>query len=166
VNYAPGEVAPNYVAVRVPTTRLICVYTSGPSHLIVDLNGTFQASGTTLKAIQPTRLVDTRPTSGALLTQPQFKTRLQPNVPLTVPVGAAVPGGSQGVLVNATVVGPSAPGFLTVYPCGAIPTASNLNFGAGGARPNLVDATVAGGNICVVADKSTDLILDVTGYYS
>ena len=43
-----------------------------------------------------------------------------------------------GMLGTVTAVTPSGPGYLTVYPCPARPTASNLNYVAGDIVPNLV----------------------------
>ena len=79
-----------------------------------------------------------------------------------------MPGASEGVLLNTTIVNPSASGFLTVYPCGsAVPNASSLNFRPGQIVPNLVDAKVGtGGSVCFVSTAQTDLLLDLTAYYS
>jgi hypothetical protein len=91
-------------------------------------------------------------------------------VPLTVPVvsAATLPGTTEGVLLNTTVVFPSGNGFLTAYPCGTTPpNASNLNFLAGQIVPNLVDAKIGtGGAVCIVSSAQTDVLLDLTGYYS
>ena len=64
-----------------------------------------------------------------------------------------MPGSTEGVLLNTTIVGPSGGGFLTVYPCGTTPpNASNLNFAAGQVVPNLVDAKIgSGGTVCFVS---------------
>jgi hypothetical protein len=158
INFTAGKIVPNYVAVRVPNSRLICVYTSVGSHLLIDLAGTFGAGGTTLKAVQPRRLLDTR--SGA---------RLAANVPRVLNVvataGGVVPGNAESALLNVTAVGPSGTGFLTVYPCGPRPVASNLNYTAGQVRPNLVDATLSGGNVCLVSSQPTHVIVDPNAYY-
>ena len=76
--------------------------------------------------------------------------------------------GPTGVLLNTTIVNPSGNGFLTVYPCGrTFPNASNLNYVAGQVVPNLVDVKIGtGGSVCFVSNVATDLILDMTGYYS
>jgi hypothetical protein len=159
VNYTRGQIVPNYVAVKVPNSLQICVYSSASTNLIVDLNATFQATGSTLKAVQPTRILDTR--NGA---------KLQANVPLAVHVvsAAGLPGTTEGVLLNTTVVGPSGNGYVTVYPCGtAPPNASNLNYVGGQVVPNLVDAKIGtNGDVCVVSSAATNIIFDLTGYYS
>lgn len=173
LNYTPGQVVPNYVAVKVPNSGIICVYTFATTHLIVDLNAAFSTPpATTLKGTTPTRILDTRPGTNALLSGGVYKTRLTANVPLTVPVVSApnpdLPGGTAGVLLNTTIVNPSGTGYLTVWPCGGnFPNASNLNYNAGQVIPNLVDAKIgAGGSVCFVSTVATDLILDLTGFYS
>jgi len=76
------------------------------------------------------------------------------------PVAAAV-------VLNVTVTGATADGYVTVYPCGSpLPNASNLNFRTGDTIPNLVAAEVGvGGKVCLYTSATTHLIVDVTGYY-
>ena len=66
-----------------------------------------------------------------------------------------------------TVTDPAGAGFLTVYPCGTSrPTASNLNFVAGQTIPNAVLAKVGrAATVCVFTSTSTDIIVDVNGYF-
>jgi hypothetical protein len=170
VNYRAGQVVANYVIQK--ESNGICLYSSATTHVLVDLNATFQPlpTGSTFKAVQPTRVVDTRPTGTALLHGGVYSARLRPNVPLTVPVvtAAGLPANTDAVLLNTTVVRPFAAGYLTAYPCGTTPpNASNLNFVAGQIIPNLVDAKIGtGGAICIVSSAQTDVLLDLTGYYS
>ncbi len=69
--------------------------------------------------------------------------------------------------LNVTVTGPDTGGFLTVWPCDEpLPNASNLNFGAGETRANLVVAKFADdATVCMRSTASTHLIADVTGVY-
>ena len=79
------------------------------------------------------------------------------------------PGQVSAVVLNATVVEPSASSFLTVWPAGlAQPLISNLNYLAGQVVPNLVTVAVgAGGKISVYNRFGTaHVIFDVVGYYS
>jgi hypothetical protein len=172
VNYAAGQVVPNFTVVRVPNSGLICVYSFATTHLLVDLDAVFNSAGTsTLKGTTPTRILDTRAgTTDSLLSGGVYKTRLVPNQELVVPVvsAAGLPGGTSGVLLNTTIVGPSAAGFITAYPCGSpVPGVSNLNYIPNQVVPNLVDAKIGnGGSVCFVSSAATDLLLDLTGYYS
>ena len=91
VNYAAGQVVPNFTVVRVPNSGLICVYSFATTHLLVDLDAVFNSAGTsTLKGTTPTRIVDTRAgTTDSLLSGGVYKTRLVPNQELVVPVVSA-----------------------------------------------------------------------------
>lgn len=70
------------------------------------------------------------------------------------------------VVLNVTVVDPTAAGYVTVFPCGQDrPVASNLNYLADDVIPNAVITGIGtGGNVCLFSYASTDLIVDVTGY--
>ena len=78
-----------------------------------------------------------------------------------------VPGSGVGaVSLNVTVVDPLAAGFVTVFPCGALPVASSLNFVAGQTVPNAVIAPVSvGGEVCLFSSVDTFLLADVNGWF-
>jgi hypothetical protein len=65
------------------------------------------------------------------------------------------------------VTQPSGAGYVTVYPCGvATPLASNLNFEAGMTVANAVIVKVGSdGKVCLFSSKSTQLIVDVNGFF-
>jgi peptidoglycan hydrolase-like protein with peptidoglycan-binding domain len=103
---------------------------------------------------------------------------LLPGRPLRVPVAAApevsasagVPGDGSavGVALNVTAVGPSGPGWLRVWPCGEPePETSSVNWVAAGAvEPNAVVVPVdATGEICVQTLSTTDVLVDVSGWF-
>jgi hypothetical protein len=73
------------------------------------------------------------------------------------------------VVVNATVTGPTAAGFVTVWPTGdARPEISSLNFVSGLTVPNLVTVALGnGGKISLFNSAgTTDALLDIAGYYT
>ena len=76
--------------------------------------------------------------------------------------------GVSAVVMNVTVTGPTAAGFLTVFADDAVrPTASNLNFVKGQTVPNLVVAPVgANGKVAFYngSSGSVQMIADVAGY--
>ena len=54
--------------------------------------------------------------------------------------------------LNVTVVDPAGPGYVTVFPCGAQPTVSSLNYIVGQTIPNAVIAPLsAAGEVCCTA---------------
>lgn len=121
-----------------------------------------QAPGGSYVALNPARLLDTRSGLGA----PVGATQL---AALTVTGRGGVPSsGVSAVALNVTVTGPVSGGYVTVYPAGvARPLASNLNFQAGTTQANLVVAQVgAGGVVDLYASAPTQLIADVSGYYT
>ena len=77
-----------------------------------------------------------------------------------------IPGDAQAIVANITVVGPSAPGFVTIYPCSAqVPDVSVLNHAAGQTVANNAIATLsAQGEVCVYTYAAADIIIDVTGW--
>jgi hypothetical protein len=112
-------------------------------------------------ALPPARILDTRNTApvgpGGTV------------VPAVTGVGGIPATEVSGVVLNVTVTGPTAPGFLTVYPNGgAPPLASNVNFHAGQTVGNLVMAKVgADGKVAVYngAGGSAHVIFDVVGWF-
>jgi hypothetical protein len=120
--------------------------------------GYFGTGGSAFHSTAPTRLMDAVG-SGAV---PANSTRT-----LTVN-GSTVPAGATAVVLNVTVTGPKAGGYLTVYPNGtAKPTASNLNWTTGETIPNLVTVRLVNGklNFGVTSSGSVGVIADVFGYY-
>jgi len=83
-------------------------------------------------------------------------------------------GLAKGVFFNIVAVGPSAPGYLTVYPYPLpLPLASTLNFDAGQTVANgvlvpICDTATANCNAAdftvTIGGASADVVIDVTGY--
>jgi hypothetical protein len=160
LNFVAGQTVSNEVMVQPAADGTVCVYTTAAIHLVVDLDGTYEASGLQrFSALVPGRLADTRLTTQVLGGQ---------TLEWTVVGEYAAPEGTTALSLNIAVTEPEGAGFLTVYPCGTnMPLASNLNFAAGQTISNHVTATVgASGKICVFASRTTDLVIDVEGIYS
>jgi hypothetical protein len=137
----------------------VCVASTVTTDVIVDLMGSWRSGGQQVRAVRPTRLVDTR-TTGALVAAGQT---------LTIPVAgvAGLPATATGVQVNVTSVNTRADGFVTVWPCGASrPTASTLNPVAGSIVANGTLVGLGGGAVCVYSSSPTHLVVDVTGLLS
>lgn len=132
--------------------------------------------GPAFVAATPTRLIDTRTEIGGPAG------RVDPSEPLRVPVLGAqldaeptgggsdtltVPDDASAVAMNLTIVGPSAGGYATVWPCGADrPNASNVNFAAGRNRANSVIVPIGDdGDVCVHVSSSAHVIADVSGWF-
>ena len=84
--------------------------------------------------------------------------------------GGLPASGVAAVSLNVTVTDGENPavggGFVTVYPCGTRPDASNLNFTSGQTVANAVIAPVsATGQICFYVYGTAHLLADVSGYF-
>jgi hypothetical protein len=168
LNFVAGDVVPNLVIAPVSPSGEVCVFASVDTHLVADVNGWF-AVGSGFNPLVPSRLFDTRvdePQGSVIVAKHRYGSQTL----LTVKVigAAGIPPTDVGaVSLNVTAVLPQAPGFLTVFPCGSRPLASNLNFVTGDVVPNLVIAPVsAAGEVCVFASGDTDIVADVTGWFA
>jgi len=183
VNFRSGAAISNGVVAPVDSNGEICVYTSVSADVIVDLAGWFDGTISSdpnafgvrsFGAATPTRLVDTRRGIGSV------EKLVEPTEPISIQIvgaelgnpveGAAplvVPGDATAVALNLTVANPTANGYATVWPCGTEqPLASNLNFLAGQNRANSVIAPIgADGTVCVFVEQSSNVIVDVAGWF-
>jgi len=156
LNVAAGQTIAGLAITPVTATSEICIYSSTATGLIVDLFGSFNQ---TFTPATPTRLLDTRtsttPAAGSI-------TRL--------PIGGrhGVPSSAGAVAVTVTAVDPRAAGYVTVYPCEATPpNASTLNVTTGNNNANTaLIGLSATGEICIFTSGATDLIVDLSGWFS
>ena len=165
LNYVTGQTVPNAVLAKAGSGGNVCIYTQAAAHLLVDVSGWFPA-GTDFRSFAPERLLDTRSGLGhspaGLLPAGQV-VELE-----VIGVGSSnIPAEAGAVVLNVTAANAQASGFVTVYPCGeARPTASNVNYKTGGTIANAVIAKVgAGGKVCLYTESSTNLVVDVNGWF-
>ena len=165
LNFTYGQTIPNSVIAPVSSSGQVCFYVYGKAHLLADVSGYFSSGFSPLD--KPERLMDTRPTgskvgeidgSGSAYT---LQVTGQKGVPSS---------GVAAVALNVTVVDGEtndSGGFVTVYPCGTRPDASNLNFTYGQTIPNSVIAPVSSsGQVCFYVYGKAHLLADVSGYFS
>lgn len=167
LNFVAGETVPNLVAVKLSVTRTVCLFTSSPAHLLVDLAGTYETDGGSgTQPVTPQRILDTREANG--VPAPGKVTGGQTLVLQVAGRGGVPATGASAVTMNVTVTEPEGDGFVTVYPCDrARPTASNLNHTSGQTVPNLVSVRLsAAGTVCLFAQRTTHLLADVAAWYS
>jgi GH25 family lysozyme M1 (1,4-beta-N-acetylmuramidase) len=110
--------------------------------------------------VEPTRFVDTRIGVGAAAGRVTGALNVQ--VPDTVPADAT------SVVLNASVVDPTAAGYLRTAAAGAAPLATALNFSGGQSTTGLVmTAMDAARNATVTMyGGAGHVVLDVVGYYT
>jgi glucose/arabinose dehydrogenase len=177
LNVATGEVAANTSIVPVDADGNIVLFASVTTHVIVDVLGTFRASGPgqsggRFTALAPARLIDTRLPIDAVDNAYTKSATVNFASKVNTVVGGklGVPSAVQAVALIVTgVTRPgTSPGFATVYPGGASqPFTSNLNTnGNGDARPNLVVVPLGvNGSIDITLQSTDDVIVDVAGYF-
>ncbi len=167
LNYVTNETVPNLVNVKLSITNTVCFYSTQPTHLVVDLTGTFErGGGAGAQSLTPARLLDTRKPIGVATIG---KLSAGHTLVLQVSGSGGVPSTDVAAAsLNVTVTEPDGPGFITVYPCDdQLPTASNLDFVAGQTVPNLVTARLsAAGTVCLFTSATTHLVADVAAWYS
>ena len=162
LNFGRGQTVPNAAVLPLDATGDLCVVSTTATDLIVDVSGAFSADGTDrYSPVAPARILDTRSTGRIAATGG--------TITLAVRGVSGIPSAATAIAVNVTAVNPSATpnGYVTVYPCGVMPNASNLNLNPGETRPNLVIVPVsAQGTICLTSTIGTDLLVDVSGFFA
>ena len=111
-----GQQIANVALVGVGSGDRISLFTSGGAHLIVDVAG-YWTAGSSLTAVTPTRVLDTRPTSRV------GYSGLKPAAYAVVKVNVAqmlgkAPGTLRAVVANLTATQPTGAGFVTVLGLG------------------------------------------------
>ena len=170
LNFSPGQTVANRVMVKTDSNGLVDIFNaSGFVQVIADLNGAFTdatpaGSGTKFQGVQPVRILDTRDGTGG------FSTPLAQGASRAVNVAGTngIPAGATAVVGNLTATDTTAPSYLTAWPDGQIkPNASDLNWVAHQTMPNLVVVMLgSNGKLDLYnAGGSTDVVLDVVGYY-
>jgi hypothetical protein len=167
VNLKAGQVVANLVVVPVgPDGVLRFFNAAGNTHLIIDVTGWYQPGvGAGYVALDPpTRNLDTRSGTGLR------RGALGPGGTHKLKVARynGVPADAAAVMLGVVAVGPTASGYLTVYPGSAsLPATSSLNFGAGATVANAVIARIGtDGRVAFTnASGSTHVISDLAGYF-
>jgi hypothetical protein len=169
LNFGAGATVANAVQVALDSHGRACIFASVTADVVVDVFGAFVDDvHQRFQPLVPARIVDTRTGVGGA-------TRLRAGVPVAVRVagvGGVPAAGASAVTFTLTAVAPSAPSYVTAYPCdatgaGAVPATSNVNLGPGEIRPNLVTVPIGtSGMVCFVALADTDIVVDLAGAWS
>ena len=162
LNFTTGRTIANSFISPLSAEGTLCVYIYGEADVVVDINGMF-TEDSAFSPMQPSRILDTRSTS-AIGTLSNGVTDLE--VPISVGTQSLTDLDTV-VTLNVTAVGTIASevgGFLTVYPCGARPDTSTLNFVTGQTVANSMVAPVsAQGTVCVYVYGKADVLIDING---
>lgn len=170
VSASAARHATNHVQVALSGTGEVCVYVSAAMHVVIDMSGWFGASATTRYfPVEPYRAVDTRTgigLSGAFVAGANRAITLAPSpAPNTsLPVASVV----RAVFAVVVAVRPSGSGYLTVHPCASpVPSVSMVRYvSPDNAANGVVSIDDASGRWCVFSSASTDVVVDVNGYFA
>jgi streptogramin lyase len=171
LNFTPQQTIANMVVVNVGADGKVRVYNArGNVQVIIDVNGWFSNAPTagaagTFNPVAPARLLDTRTTTGG---HPGRMTGGETyNLPVAGVAGLPPVANISSVILNLTASGPSQAAYLTAFPGGSPPTASNLNVQGGVTQPNRVAVKLAAdGTVSIfLSDGSADVVVDVNGWF-
>jgi hypothetical protein len=170
LNSPNGTVKSSGAIIPAGTSGAISVYVTDTTQIILDINGYFvpatNPSALAFYPIVPCRIADTRNSTGPLggpsLTAQQSR---------TFPILASacnIPSSAQAYAFNLTAVPSNPVGFLTAWPTGqAMPLAATLNVPTPVATGNAaILAAGTNGSIDVFAAGTTDLVIDINGYFA
>jgi hypothetical protein len=171
LNFDAGDTVSNRTMVKLGAGGRVSIYNlAGSADIVVDIAGWYgsaPAAATTgaYAASPPWRILDTRNYTGGVYGPVAGGTAV--GVQITGRGGVPASGVS-AVVLNVTSVDPAAPGFLTLFPTGGnLPLASDVTYAGGETRPNLTVVKVGvGGKVDVYASTTTNVVLDVAGWFS
>jgi len=163
LNNPTGTTVANAAIVPAGSNGEIAVYGSNTTDLLVDINGYFATPGQggySFYPVTPCRAYDSRNNNG----QP-FSGERMVNI---VNSPCAPPNNAAGYVFNATVVPNHRLGYLTLWPDGeGQPVVSTLNAYDGFVTSNMaIVPTIDGITDGYAGDGSTQLILDLSGYFA
>ncbi len=168
VNFVAGATVANAVIAPLSAAGDVCFFASVDAYVLADVNGWF-VSGSGFSAVLPARVFDSRPgePQGVVgIAQQRYGGATVLHVRVAG-AGGVPPSGAGAVSLNVTVVDPVGAGFATVFPCGALPLASSVNFVAGATVANAVIAPLsAAGEVCLFASVDTYVLADVNGWFA
>lgn len=170
LNFVAGQTVANAVLAPVSAAGTVCFYSSQTTDVVVDING-YLVTPSGFTGVSPKRVFDTRPGFSPTALRTVSTTKVGGDTILEVKVidlaGAVPATGVGAVSLNVTAVGPSADGYVTVYPCGTRPDSSSVNYAAGQTVANAVITPVsATGTVCFFSQNLTDLVVDVNGWFT
>jgi uncharacterized repeat protein (TIGR03803 family) len=173
MNSPDGRIKANAAIVPAGTNSAVSVYVTDTTNVILDIDGYFAPPGSEtyqFYSLTPCRLVDTRQADGDL-----GGPRLQAQTPRSFPLleSSCIPSGLNPLAysLNFTVVpNPSGQplGYLTVWPAGDTqPVVSTLNNPTATVVANgAIVPAGTGGAVDVYAYNTTDLLIDINGYFA
>jgi hypothetical protein len=156
VNFLPGEPVAGAAIVPVSSEGTVCVWSSVPVDVIVDLTGEFRSDGgLRFQPADPGRVLDVRDGTGGwapiLGAEQLVDTRVAPAT-------------AEAVTGTITLVRPIRTAYA-VADCRDLSPTSNVNARAGDAMANSLTVTVEAGRLCFRSSEAAKLLFDTTGWW-
>ncbi len=173
-NFTAGRIINNVYTVGLGQDGAFKIYASTTTDVVVDVSGYFAPPGTGGLYFHPLpspiRLLETRQgqpgcsNPGTPLAAGSTRTQ-QGRVTCS---GVTIPNAADALVGNATVVSPAAQGFITLFPSDATqPTVASGNYTAGSVvNTPFTVGLGADGAFKIFTTQTTNLVIDVLGYYS
>lgn len=187
-NYAGADVINGPFAVKLGADGKFKVYTHATTELVIDILGYYSAEASDANGAgllfnpldKPVRLLETRPDPGFPLTgcyRPNAKIMggtggIRTQQSWGTCEGLTIPTTARAIIGNATVVNVEGAGFMTFYPgnVGTAPTVATSNYPFpvvfGYNRHFVVGVSPTDGTFKILTQFTTDLIVDVAGYFA
>lgn len=157
LNFAPGPAIAASAIVEVGDDGTFCVGVVNGSHVVVDLTGTFSASGALrVVPVVPTRMLDTRDGTGGWEILHGAWQVVRPRV--APPDAVAVTG-------TITMVAPYSEGYLVGWGCTGAPPTSSVNAGGYQVSANSLTTGIDGGRLCIETSAGTHTLFDTTAWW-
>ena len=165
-----GRIRANAAIVPAGSNGAVSVFATNTTDVILDINGYFvpvsSSTGLAFYPVTPCRVADTRNSTG-----PFGGPSLASGSTRTFPVAQSVcglPSSAQAYALNFAAVPQSGLGYLTAWPTGQRqPLAASLTAPTGAITANAVLVPAgANGSVDVFSTDSTDLVIDITGYFA
>jgi N-acetylneuraminic acid mutarotase len=170
LNSLDGRIKSNAAIVPAGTNGAVSVFASDTTNVILDINGYFvpatDPTGLAFYPITPCRIADTR-TATAPLGGPSLGGGTSRTFPILSST-CNLPATAQAYSLNFAVVPSGSLGYLTAWPTGQTrPVAASLNALTGAITANaaIVPAGTSG-SIDVFASNTTNLVIDINGYFA
>lgn len=161
LNSFDGRSKANAAIVPAGTNGAVSVFATDPTEVVLDINGYFvpsDAGGSSFYPLPPCRLLDTRLSSGPLLS----------DIPRSFPAAGncGIPATLQAYSLNVTVVPASSLGSLSLW-TESRPLVSTLTAPTGAITANAAFVQNGNGSVITVeaSNGTTDLVLDTNGYF-
>jgi hypothetical protein len=173
LNSPKGQLIANSAIVVAGTNGAISVVAGNATHLIIDINGYFGPPGgpgaLNFYALKPCRVLDTRIEQGfpGAFGPPELQSYASREIPL-ISSKCEIPPSARAYSLNMTAVPRKNLDFLSAWPTGQpYPYVSTLNSPRGLMIANsAIVPAGTNGAITVLAGNSTDLLVDINGYFA